>query len=284
MARPEELNMAEFLSQWYIPQTTYADVARIRGEGVEVKYVVRDYHCNLSEKPALRGEIAREGGTVSNSLVIDGTSPLHTAGHLQGMPILPGHMADGAIIEAATFEADNLWLVSFRTIAHSEPGLPGDRLVATASILEDESGARLVRGRVECGNRVHTRAFAMRLERGPHLPNDKPYLFQHQLFEIAAQAAGGAIRLIHPEIFGVEEKKVPIFDSIGPSTLEKVVIRPDDILKSMVTVCRITNQGAFYVDIVVRRQGEPVANLRNLGIGFLPHEQIKARIDRLQQI
>lgn len=283
MAKPEQITMGEFLSRWYTQQTTYADVARKKHNGVEVDYVVREYHCNPSKKPALRGEIRKEGDTVSNSFIIDETTPHHTEGHLLGMPILPGHLADGAIIEAARFGADDLWLVSFRTIAHSEPGLPGDRLVATATILEDESGVRLVKGRVECKNRVHTRAFAMRLDRGPHLPSDMLYLSQHQLFEIAAQAAGGAIRLLHPEIFDTEEEKVPIFDSIGPSTLEKVTLRPEQVLKSNVTLRRLSGQGAFYLDVAMRRDNQQIATFTNLGIGFLPREQILAKIDQLKQ-
>lgn len=278
-----ELDMSEFLSRWYTPQTTYADVGRRRGDGIEVEYIVRDDHCNPSEKPPLRGEITKEGGTIKNSFLIDGTLPHHTAGHLRQIPLFPGYMADGAIIEAARFGADDLWLVSFRTIAHSEPGLPNDRLVATATILEDERGARLVRGRVECENRVHTRAFAMRFERGSHLPSNKIYLAQCQLFEIAAQAAGGAIRLLHPEMFDTEEERLPIFDSIGPSTLEKAVIIPREVLKSNVTIQRLSGQSAFYLDVAMTRKGRPVANFKNLGLGFLPIEQIQARINQLQQ-
>lgn len=282
MARPAELEIAEFLSKWYIPQTTYADRARrINDDTVEVDYIVKDYHCDPAKKPNLRGDIVVNGNVTTNTFIIDGSYPPHTEGHLRGMPIFQGHLADGTLIETATYDRSELWLASFRTIAHSEPGVPKDKLVAATTLLKEEGGVRLVRGNVVCENRVHTRAFDMKFEEGPSLPEDGIYLSQHPLFEIGAHAAA-AMAFLHPEL--LEGERDPVFDSIGPSVLEKVIIYPGDRLTSRATLRRITSQGAFYVDVLTMRQDEPVSVLGNLGIGLLPHDLIKIKIDELQHV
>lgn len=281
MAKSTELNMAKFLSTWYIMRTTFADVAReVDGDTAEVDYAVKYYHCHPAVRPNLRGSITTEGDVTKNTFVIDGLQPPHTIGHLRDMPIFQAHLADGALIETATNNRGGLWLVRFRTITHSEPGIPGDTLIATTTLLREESGARLVRGAVHCANRVHTRAFDMRFEDGPTLPDDGFYLPQHALFEIGAQASGAAVKLLRPDL--LEGERVPIFDSIGPSTLEAVVLRPGDNLTTLVRLRRVTNQGVFYTDTLVRQQGRPIAAFGNLGIGFLPRELIKAKIRELQ--
>lgn len=283
MVRPESFNIVEFLSKWYIQQTMYADSARkIDDNIVEVGYTVKDYHCDPAKKPNLRGEIVAQEKVTTNTFIIDGTQPPHTEGHLRGMPIFQGHLADGALIETATYDRSGLWLAGFRTIAHAEPGVPGDIAVATTTLMKEEEDVRTVRGVFSCEDRVHTRAFDMKFEEGPALPSDGVYLSQHQLFEIGAQAAGGAIALLYESV--LQGERDPIFDSIGPSTLGKIVIRPDEVLTSRVKLRRITDQGAFYVDITMRKQDETVTTLGNLGIGFLPHDLIKARIDELQHV
>lgn len=286
MAQPEQLDMREFLSPWYTPQTTYAELARRIGENtVEVVYVVKDYHCDPDKNPNLVGEITSEGNVTTNTFIIDSVQPSHTEGHLKNMRLFPGHLADGTLIATVTHDRTRLWLVEFRTIAHSKPGVPGDKLMATTTLLKEESEARFIRGVVNCEDRVHTRAFDMKFVGGPDLPSNGFYLSQHQLFEIGAQAAGGIVKLLHPEVFEEsEEERDPIFDSIGISTLEKIILRPGDKITSRVTLRRITNQGAFYVNIDMRRQDEPIATLGNLGIGFLSHNSIKAEIDKLQHV
>ncbi len=283
MAGPKSLEMGEFLSEWYTKQTTFADLATEAGQGiVRVEYVVKEYHADPAKKPNLRGKTTVDGRTRTNTFVIDGLEPPHTPGHLLNMPIFQGHLADGALIEAEANGKPDLWLTGIRSLTHSEPGVPGDTLVATTILLKEENDTRVVKGNVTCGERVHTRVFDMKLASGPSLPSDEIYLPQHALFEIGAQAVGGTAKLLREDLFEGDQKRDPVYASIGQSTLEPVILRPDDVLNSLVKLQRVSGVGAFYADVDITRQGERVAFFGNLGIGFLPHDLIEAKIKELQ--
>lgn len=302
---PSELNMGEFLSALYIPQTTYADRAWLVGDTAFVEYEVKEYHCDPAKKPSVHGTITREGNVVKNMFVVDKEEPFHTEGHFNketGIQILQAHLADGAMIAAGTYDNPALWLVSIRNISHFEPGLPGDTVGATMTILEEsEDGGRVTerlvkKGVVSCNDRVHTRGFDLRFEEGPLVEEGEFFLPQHALFEIGAQAAGGAIKLLRPEIFEQkpdepdDQKRALVYSSKGGSQFEKVIIRPRDHVTSKVTVRRTTTvqiqdmtADAAYVDVVMSTQNGPLATVGNLGLGFVPADKLKAGIDRLKR-
>lgn len=296
-----ELNMADFLSPLYTPQTTYADWAKIVDFGnqvVDVTYVVKDYHCDPAKKPILRGEITVEGDKTTNRFMVNGTE-----GHFRPetrIEIYQAHLADGAMIATATHDNPSLWLVSIQNIAHSQPGLPGDGVVVTIT-KPQESRKRNpdegFRGVVSCNDRVHTRGFDLRFEEGPLVDEQDFFLPQHALFEIGAQAAAGVIKKLRPDLFEgneqdetIKQNRAIVYSSKGASQFEKVVIGPRDVITSRGVLRRITTvqiqdmmADAAYVDIAMSTQRGHLATIGNLGLGFLPSGKLRAGIEALKR-
>src|SRR3989344_2393802 len=153
--QPEQYNLAGELAKYYLAKTTYADTARrIDEKTVEVAFTIQDYHCDPNQQPSVRGDFIVTGADTTNTLIIDGQEPRHTDGHFReetGTSLFQAHLADGMLIEAGRHNQPALWLVSLRSIAHADPGFPGEIAAATFTTAKEDETGKIGKGTVRCG-------------------------------------------------------------------------------------------------------------------------------------
>lgn len=269
------MDLRPALEQLYLPEVVFADWAIRTGEGAfDAYFRIRDYHCDPLKIPRLRGTIRMDGNTVINSFIIDAEDPEgkppHTYGHLRELPLFPGNLAIGSIIEGVGYDIP-MNLVSVRKVNFKNPGQPNELMTATSHFLIDRHYQKVVNEAVVTINdREHARCQQLvftpsNIIKGRSLP-------QYRLFEVSAQMAGAGMQtLIGP----LPEDYIVIYDGIGPTSLDPVELVPHDVLKGAVTIFDYNSLGEgsylFELDakLFSKKHGE-IGKMENISLALLP--------------
>ena len=264
----------------YLPVTTFARRAvRVDAVTAIVTHTLTEAQCDPRKTAMLRGAIAAEGSTVTNTRGVDDEI---TDGHFITFRLLAGHQGFGMLLAAGMHDGP-MWWRGAAFISFQSPASLGDEMTSTAKISRDDSSGREIDGIVRRSGGIHTRAGEVLLE--PALPGEisVPHLPQNTWLEIGAHLGGGALAALG-EFPG--DDYAPIYLGTGQLKLPKELGLPGDTITGEVTVNSVEEMDisgfgrlkVISVNEIIDRGTSARWEFEELEFGFLPRADLEKAV------
>ena len=274
----ERIDVAALLSKLYLPETTFASQAeKMNGKNAVVTHTLSEAQCSPRKTNMLIGEIKVDGKTITNTRMVDDEI---TKGHFITQRLLAGHQGFGMLLAAGSYDHP-MWWTEVDSISFQSPAVPGDEVIAIATITQDNELGRIVNGRVIRGPSAHTRARKIQLEYVEEGDFSRPHLPQNAWLEIAAHFGGGALAALGEFPIG---DYAPIYLGVGKSSLPKELALPGDKLTGRITLNSVEELSlpdigimkVVSVDEIITKGTSGIWRLNQVEFGFLLREQLEA--------